>query len=218
MPIIFVLFKGIMEKSASWVSKLWSSRSSRRAGPKSFDPSTGTGATSSSANPYKEVGYRHDDDNNNGRGGFLPQVPRGAMTGLRSFVRNVGRSRPVPGTTVHATQQDDIMLTMMSADYDYHGHIRQSSTGLNGGSGAGPVVSTAGGLKSGSPAVPTTRAVPLPGPEQEPQSQGHGMGHFREGLSPDPVTNDLHTQFLEDYHGHDYLGQLRKASTIGQAQ
>lgn len=196
MPVIFVLFKGLMEKSASWVSKLWSSRfSSRRGGggdPKSsFDPSTG--ATSRSGNPYKEVGNRRDD------GGLLPQVPRGALTGLRSFVRNVGRSRPLPATTRNATtntQGDDVMLTMMSAEYDYHGHIRNNSS-------------------SARVVVPPTRSVP--GPEQVPHGQGHNLGHFREGFQG-PVPTDLHNQFVEDYESHDYLGQLRKPSTIGQAR
>lgn len=260
MPVVFVLFKGVMEKSASWVSRMWSSRtrSSRARGAagggggpggtgKSFDPSTG--ATSSSRggghNPYQEVG---------GSGGhksksYLPQVPRGAMTGLRSFVRNVGRSRPLPATTATRTQQDDyapqtdVMLTMMSADYDYHGHIRNDSgvtrvgtpkTGTMGGAG-GAGGSNVGGSESVTrlvPGVEPQQSQPQPQQyqhqqrqqeevilpqQQHQQSQGYPLGHFTEGFhSPGP--NDLHDQFVDDNSTHDFLGQLRKTSTIGQAR
>lgn len=193
-----------MEKSASWVSKLWSSsRSSRRGGaPKSFDPST-TGA--SSGNPYKEVGGRRD-----GQG--LPQVPRGALTGLRSFVRNVGRSRQVPATTQRSSttavgSPDDVMLTMMSAEYDYHGHIRNS---------ASVVAKSASISKNSGQPEAVTRSIQ--DPEQiPPHGQAHTLGHFRETFQG-PVPDDLHNQFVEEYGAHDYLGQLRKTSTIGQAR
>lgn len=222
MPVIFVLFKGLMEKSASWVSKLWSSRfghsrHGRGGDPKSsqFDPSTG--ATSQSGSPpYKREGG----------GGLLPQVPRGALTGLRSFVRNVGRSRPLPATTMRTgtnnNHDDDVMLTMVSAEYDYHGHIRNNSSSAHV---ARPSTTTIFHDKSGSQATTTTTTARwgVTGPEQQgPQDQTQARppnwGHFREGFQG-PVPTDLHNQFAEEEHNtHDFLGQLRKTSTIGQAQ
>lgn len=217
MPVIFVLFKGLLEKSVSWVSKLWSSRSrSSRRGvldAKSLDPSTGaTGSSSRGGNPYREV--RGDD-----RKGLLPQVPRGALTGLRSFVRNVGRSRPLPATQTNVTDRvgdgDDVMLTMMSAEYDYHGHIRNDSgVGESGARGFSSNNKSVGQLPE-----PTTKSMTSPGRQlQTVQSQGQqSKGHFTEGFN-DSVPTNLHHQFVEDHNAHDYLGQLRKTSTIGQAR
>ncbi|KUI66481.1 hypothetical protein VM1G_02343 [Cytospora mali] len=102
MPVVFVLFKGAAVETASWVAKLrsWSSRSRNK--------------TDIEMQPCTEEGKV-----------LLPSVPRGTLTGLRSFMRGAGRSRPADTQVSSKEVSHEEVLTYVSADYDYHTQLRQ---------------------------------------------------------------------------------------------
>lgn len=205
MPIIFVLFKSMLEKSVSWASKIWSSRStSRRLGPKSMDLST-TGASSSQMNPYKEVGNKQET---------LPQVPQGTLTGLRSFMRNAGRSRPMKTQTTVTV--NDVVLTPMSGEYDYYGQQRGGLFGRQ----PGQYYQTPIGQVYGEQRIQVHQEQG--GQIHEEQEGSSHRGHFREALEEyqghDYYNQDQNRQFTEEHNSYDYLGQLREASAVGVAR
>lgn len=115
MPIVYVLFRNSTERTFSFVNRLWSS-AARRGRTKT--PS-GQGASGIQLDPYQEI---RDDG-----GGSLPRVPGAEVTGLRSFMRNIGRStRPAAaGQGGHST----VMLTGVSEVNDYHDHLRKGQRG-----------------------------------------------------------------------------------------
>lgn len=113
MPVIFVLFKGTLDKLVGWLSGLLHlitghSRDSSNMGP--------NGGNDIHITLYKCV---------DGGGQELPQVPKGTVTGLRSFVRNFGRT-DVEKTEGHLST-DGNMLTVVSEVYDYHQHFRDGA-------------------------------------------------------------------------------------------
>lgn len=105
MPVIFVLFKSSTEKTLTLIAKLWSSATRR---------SRGRTKSTSSANgnlpgPYQEI---ENED--------LPKVPAAEVTGLRSFLHNIGRTSLVASHRGHTA----VMLTDVSEVSDYHDHLR----------------------------------------------------------------------------------------------
>lgn len=110
MPVIFVLLKGTLEKPAGWLSGLVHLITGHSRKSSDTSPDGGSGVQ---INPYMGVDESSQE---------LPQVPKGTVTGLRSFVRNFGR------TDVEKTQShlptDGIVLTVLSEDNDYHQQFR----------------------------------------------------------------------------------------------
>lgn len=105
MSVVFVLFKSSTEKTVLFVTKLWSSVTRRSQG----GTKTPGGASSISPGPYQEICNKD-----------LPKIPAAEVTGLRSFLRNIGRTNPVRGHRGQST----VMLTDMSEVNDYHDHLR----------------------------------------------------------------------------------------------
>lgn len=105
MPVIFVLFRSSTEKTFLLIAKLWSGAKYRG---RSKTKST-SGASGILPGPYQEL------DNNN-----LPEVPAAEVTGLRSFLRKIGRTNPVANHEGHSA----VMLTDVSEVSDYHDHLR----------------------------------------------------------------------------------------------
>lgn len=104
MSVVFVLFKSKMEKTVLLVTKLWFSVTRRSQGGTKT-----TGGESISPGQYQEI--RNKD---------LPDIPAAEVTGLRSFLRNIGRTNPVASLKGHST----VMLTDVSEVNDYHDHLR----------------------------------------------------------------------------------------------
>jgi hypothetical protein len=102
MPVIFVVFRGFTIWSASWATKIWSLISRGR-----------TQDGLSQASDIQLVRY------NEMSGSHLPEVPKGSLTGLKSFMRNFHRTNPVK------TQTTTVPLTYASMDYDYHAQLKQ---------------------------------------------------------------------------------------------
>lgn len=114
IPVAFVVFKGAAQKSSSWVSHVWSNLTGGYL--KGSEPN-GVSEGEVKVMPYGEV----TNDQN------LPLVPKATMTGLRSFLGRVGRTQtgtPDPDTFA----SDDLNLTAVSRDYDYHRQLRVGST------------------------------------------------------------------------------------------
>lgn len=98
MPVVFVMFKGVTQNTLKWASKLrsWTARSK----------------SDIEMQPYTEV-----------ENGSLPQVPRGTLGGLRSFIQRVHRSRATDTQLMLTQPSQGEVLTYVSADYDYHTHL-----------------------------------------------------------------------------------------------
>lgn len=98
MPITFVLFKIIAVETISWASKLrsWTTRSKTEI----------------------ELPSYHNVKNTS-----LPMVPRGTMTGVKSFMQRIYRSKPGDSHLTSSQPADGELLTYVSAEYDYHNHL-----------------------------------------------------------------------------------------------
>lgn len=98
MPITFVLFRVVAVETISWAAKLrsWTTGSK----------------TEIELPPY-----------HNAKHTSLPMVPKGTMTGVKSFMRRVYRSKPGDSHLTSSQPTDGDMLTYVSADYDYHNHL-----------------------------------------------------------------------------------------------
>ncbi|KAJ2996329.1 hypothetical protein NUW58_g1001 [Xylaria curta] len=105
MPVIFVLFKGFTAWSASWVTRIWSLNSRTRRQKHSTE-----------SGDVQMPHYNPIDENN------LPVPPKGALTGLKSFMRNFNR------TNLAKTQTTNMSLTQVSVDYDYHAQLKQGAS------------------------------------------------------------------------------------------
>lgn len=112
MPIVFSLFSGFVERSALWMSGIISLTTGRSRKTSNMSPSGGSDALGNP--PYKGA---------DGTEQKLGEVPNGTVTGLRSFVRNIGRGNNKQSQTGIST--DQIALTVVSEDYDYHQHFRE---------------------------------------------------------------------------------------------
>ncbi|CAH0033774.1 unnamed protein product [Clonostachys rhizophaga] len=100
MPVIIILFKGFNSWSTQFLSRIRSSIStSRKFSDRSKD------------SDIEMLRYEGLEENG------LPEVPRGTMTGMRTFMSNFNRTRP-------AKMQTEI-LTVASADLNYHAQLRQ---------------------------------------------------------------------------------------------
>ncbi|KAI1284151.1 hypothetical protein F5Y07DRAFT_407642 [Xylaria sp. FL0933] len=105
MPVIFVLFRSFTTWSVSWVSRLRSVTS--RARKQNHSAESGD---------IQLLHYNNMDESS------LPTPPKGALTGLRSFMRNFNRTNPAK------TQLTNMSLTYASADYDYHAQLKQQAS------------------------------------------------------------------------------------------
>lgn len=105
MPVIFVLFKSSTEKTFTLIAKLWSSATRRSRGR----TKSTSGANGNPPGPYQEIGKTD-----------LPKVPAAEVTGLRSFLLNIGRTSLVASHRGHSA----VMLTDVSEVSDYHDHLR----------------------------------------------------------------------------------------------
>lgn len=112
IPVAFVLFKGMAEKSSTWARQFWSNFTGGYR--KTTDPS---GPSKDQMNQPLHYQANYDPE--------LPQVPKATMTGLRSFFDRFGHSKAEK--TQATAYTDDLNLTMMSVDYDYHKHLRAGS-------------------------------------------------------------------------------------------
>uniref|UniRef100_A0A0B7KC78 Rhodopsin domain-containing protein n=1 Tax=Bionectria ochroleuca TaxID=29856 RepID=A0A0B7KC78_BIOOC len=100
MPVIIILFKGFNSWSTQFLSRIRSSISnSRKFSDRSKD------------SDIEMLRYEGIEENG------LPEVPRGTMTGMRTFMSNFNRTRP-------AKMQTEL-LTVASADLNYHAQLRQ---------------------------------------------------------------------------------------------
>ncbi|KAK7712509.1 hypothetical protein SLS64_004893 [Diaporthe eres] len=104
ISVVFVLFKSSKEKTVLFVTKLWSSVTRRSQG----GTKTSGGTSSISPGPYQEICNKD-----------LPEIPAAEVTGLRSFLRNIGRTKLFSSHRGHST----VMLTDVSVN-DYHDHLR----------------------------------------------------------------------------------------------
>ncbi|CAG9945148.1 unnamed protein product [Clonostachys rosea f. rosea IK726] len=102
IPIVFVHFKSLGSLSGSWFSKI--RYMSGRKG------SSGRGGSTD-----KQILDSHEIEM--GPAG-LPQVPKGTMTGVRSFMRNFNRTNKV-----HMTQTG--LLSVDSLEYTYHDQLQR---------------------------------------------------------------------------------------------
>lgn len=112
IPVIFVLFKGAMETSSTWASRFWYNLT---GGYRKGSGPSGGSEGQMNALPYRQVDNEHN----------LPQVPKATMTGLRTFLGRVGRTKAEK--TEASMFTDDLNLTAVSVDYDYHRHLREGS-------------------------------------------------------------------------------------------
>ncbi|RYP91932.1 hypothetical protein DL770_001906 [Monosporascus sp. CRB-9-2] len=104
MPIVFVMFKGLLKRSESaWMSLVGYLRSqSKRSGLATTESDTKV----SSDTP----------------GDRLPQIPKGTLSGLTSFIRKGPRSQgpKTPGVETQASTY----FELRSVDYDYHNYVQ----------------------------------------------------------------------------------------------
>ncbi|KAL1851091.1 hypothetical protein Daus18300_012638 [Diaporthe australafricana] len=110
IPVAFVLFKGMAERSSTWASRFWCSFTGGYR--KTTDPSR----PSKGQMDHQHLNYQANHDPE------LPRVPKATMTGLRSFFDKFGRSRAEK--TQATADTDELDLTVMSVDCDYHTHLR----------------------------------------------------------------------------------------------
>lgn len=61
------------------------------------------------------------DDSGHG-GQNLPAVPKGTLSGIRSFIRNSGRTKPVPATEPLGSFTE---LKTIEEDLDYHARLKK---------------------------------------------------------------------------------------------
>lgn len=108
----FVLFKGMVEKSSTWASHFWYNFTGGYR--KATDPG------SASKGQMKQPVYPQSNYDPK-----LPQVPKATVTGLRSFIDKFGHSKAEKAHTNSYT--DDMNLTVISMDYDYHAQLRAGS-------------------------------------------------------------------------------------------
>lgn len=110
IPVAFVLFKGMVEKSSTWSSYVWY----KFTGGGSSRPTDSGGV---SRGPNKQPLHAQPNYDQE-----LPQVPKATMTGMRSFFDKFGHS------TAEKTQGnaniDGMDMTLKSVDYDYHKQLR----------------------------------------------------------------------------------------------
>lgn len=127
IPVVFVLFKDVFEKSSSWASQVWYHlTTSYRRGSAGPSGASREGQGMNAALPYRQV---TGHDGRGGKHGDLPRVPKATMTGLRSFLGRVGRTGGGKGEKTGASGSftDDLDLTVVSVDYDYHRQLRAGS-------------------------------------------------------------------------------------------
>lgn len=110
IPVAFVLLKGMVEKSSTWSSNFWYKFTGGKS--KSTDPS-GASKEPTRQPPDAQPNYEPN----------LPQVLKATMTGLRSYFDKFGHSK-----AEKTNARDDIDMTLMSVDYDYHEHLRAGPT------------------------------------------------------------------------------------------
>lgn len=103
MPVVFVLFKGAVAETRTWVAKLrsWTARSKMDLEMQS----------------YSEVDKIHP-----------PSTPGGTISGVKTCVQ--GAHHWSPGNTHETLIQTTHgqVLTYVSAEYDYHTHLRHPDT------------------------------------------------------------------------------------------
>ncbi|KAK7214246.1 hypothetical protein V2G26_021424 [Clonostachys chloroleuca] len=103
IPIVFVHFKSLGNLSGSWFSKI-----RYMSGRKD---SSGRGGSTD-----KQILDSHEIEM--GPAASLPQVPKGTMTGVRSFMRNFNRTNKL-----HMTQTG--LLSVDSLEYTYHDQLQR---------------------------------------------------------------------------------------------
>lgn len=118
MPIILVLFKSITNWSVTLVTRIkYATSGSRQKG-------NASGNSHNEMLPYHEMGSSE-----------LPGVARGTVTGLRTQIWNVGRTKVDTDTDVSTTNGSrSEMLTYASNDDDYYSHLKREHTRTRQGS------------------------------------------------------------------------------------
>ncbi|KAI1121345.1 hypothetical protein F5Y10DRAFT_282568 [Nemania abortiva] len=98
MPVVFVLFKDFAATTLSWAAKLrsWTSRGKS---------ATRIQSASEVENPQ------------------LPIVPKGTLSGLKSYIRRAYLSTSARSRAVSTQASDGELLTYVSSDYDYHTYM-----------------------------------------------------------------------------------------------
>lgn len=107
LPVVFVTLKG-MSKSGPWATFMKYIRSKDRH----------NGAYHSDG----PLPLHHPTDDMPGDGKGLPQVPRGTMTGMRTFIRNVHHSKPSKSIVV--TTELHSFTGLASIDDSYHAQLQ----------------------------------------------------------------------------------------------
>ncbi len=123
MPVIFVLLKNVTNSSLTWISKL--RYLTLGSGPKSDDAQLHSGDSLAAEKQRKQ-------------GLSVVAVPKGTLTGLRSWMRNKNRTVPIPEedeTYITGKDSGGTMLTFVSAEYDYHRQLKREVA--EGGQGEG---------------------------------------------------------------------------------
>lgn len=109
----FVVFKGMAERFNIRARRVWYKFTDGYR--RTTDPrDSGKSPTTQSLHP--EANYDPK----------LPQVPKATITGLRTVLDKFGRGNAE--RTRATAYRDDVNLTVMSVDYDYHKHLRAVST------------------------------------------------------------------------------------------
>lgn len=109
IPVAFVLFKGMTERSITWANHFWNNLThGYRKAPDSKDAKRFQ-AKDSFSNQAQDI------EN-------LPRVPNATMTGALSFFDRLGRSKAEK--TQAAMYTHNLNLTLMSVDHDYHKQLR----------------------------------------------------------------------------------------------
>lgn len=111
----FVVFKGMAERFNIRARRVWYKFTDgyRRA----------TDPRDSGKSPTTHMQPLNPEANHNQK---LPRVPKATITGLRTVLDKFGRSNAE--RTRATVYRDDLNLTVMSVDYDYHKHLRAVST------------------------------------------------------------------------------------------
>lgn len=112
IPVSFTLFKNAKENSSSWASRIWYHF------PGGYRKATGPSDAGNEQMPSPPYRQTRDD-------GTLPKVPRATITGLRSFLGRVGHTKAQRSQT--SEYEEELNLTIVSADYDYHQQLRAGS-------------------------------------------------------------------------------------------
>ncbi|KAI1760117.1 hypothetical protein GGR53DRAFT_102855 [Hypoxylon sp. FL1150] len=103
-PVVFILFEGLALETASWAAKLrsWTNRNEGDIEMQS----------------YMAIDYR-----------LLPQVPKGTLSGLKSFMRKAYHSSPGDIQLTLSPSTAGEVITYVSADDDYHSHLQRPGAG-----------------------------------------------------------------------------------------